>query len=280
MNFSTFALQQDGAVLRLTFSNPPINLMNFKMVEELFQLAGRLQVDRSVKVVVLDSADPDFFIAHFDLNDVMAAGSDPRAAGKSPDINGVQALTLTWQMLPQITVAKINGRCRGGGLEFLLCLSMRFASTDSKFGFPEASAGFLASGGGATRSAMSMGPARALEFLLSSRDFSGEEAERYGLINRALPVGELDTYVEDLVCRLAKRSHAVVAMNREVVRRVFEPFVEPLFSALAAENDGLRSGLAGEEMQAGFAALLAGGQSREFELDLPGSLDKLLPVVK
>jgi enoyl-CoA hydratase/carnithine racemase len=279
MSFSTFSLQQDGEVLRLTFSNPPINMFNYTMVEELFQLAGRLQVDRSVKVVVLDSADPDFFIAHFDLND-LTNFNDPSRASKTPDINGFQALTLTWQMLPQITIAKVNGRCRGGGLEFLMCLSMRFSSTDSMFCFPEASGGFVTGGGGATRSAMAMGPARVLELLLTSRDFSGEEAERYGLINRALPAGELDAYVDDLVRRVAKRSHAVVAMNREVVRRVFEPFVEPLFSALAAENDGLRAGFASGEMQAGVAALLAKGQTREAELDLPGTIDALLPFVK
>lgn len=280
MNFSTFSLQQDGEVLRLTFSNPPINLMTGKMVEELFQLAGRLQVDRSVKVVVLDSADPDFFIAHFDLDDVVAIGADPSKAGKTPDLNGFQALTLTWQMLPQVTIGMVNGRCRGGGLEFLMCLSMRFASTDSLFCFPEASGGFVTGGGGATRAAMAMGPARVLELLLSARDFNGEEAERYGLINRALPAAALDAYVADLVARLSKRSHAVVAMNREVLRQVFEPFVEPMFAALAAENAGLRAGLASAEMQAGVKALLEKGQHREFELDLPGTIDAMLPFVK
>ncbi|WP_297831886.1 enoyl-CoA hydratase/isomerase family protein [Pseudomonas sp.] len=280
MSFSTFSLQQDGEVLRVTFSAPPINLMTAKMVEELFQLAGRLQVDPSVKIVVIDSADPDFFIAHFDISDIVAIAKDPSKASKTPDLNAFQALTLTWQMLPQVTIGKVNGRCRGGGLEFLLCLSMRFASSESMFCFPEASGGFVTGGGGATRSAMALGPARVLELLLTSRDFSGDEAERYGLINRSLSQGELDDYVEDVVRRVAKRSHAVIAMNREVVRRVFEPFVEPLFSGLAAENDGLRAGMESPEMQAGMAAMMKEGQVREFELDLPGSIDALLPFVK
>jgi enoyl-CoA hydratase/carnithine racemase len=276
MNFSTFTLKQDGEVLRLTFNNPPVNLINSQMVAELFQLAGHLQVDPVTKVVVLDSADPDFFIAHFDINDVVKATTDPALAGKTPDLNGFQGLTLTWQMLPQVKIGKVNGRCRGGGLEFLLCLDMRFASTDAKFCFPEASGGFVTGGGGATRAALALGPARVLELLLTSRDFSGEEAERYGLINRALPAAELDAYVEDTVRRIALRSRPVVAMNREVVRRVFTPFVEPLFAALAAENDGLRAGLASAEMQAGVQALIATGQVRETELDLPGTIDKMI----
>lgn len=280
MSFSTFSLQQDGEVLRLTLSNPPVNLMNFQMVGELFTLAGRLQGDRSVKVVVLDSADPDFFIAHFDLGDVVAAASNPAAGGKNPDINALQSLALTWQMLPQVKIAKINGRCRGGGLEFLLAMDMRFCSLDSKFCFPEASGGFAAAGGGATRTFMALGPARALEFLLSSRDFSGEEAQRYGLVNRALPAGELDAYVAELVARLALRSHEVVGMHREVMRRVFAPMVEPLFSAFAAENAALRGGMLGTEMPAGITALMAAGQTREVELDLPGTISRLLPFVK
>jgi enoyl-CoA hydratase/carnithine racemase len=280
MNFSTFTLRQDAAVLRLTLNNKPVNLITEQMLGELFQLAGWLQGQPDIKVVVLDSADPDFFLAHFDVNDVVSISQDPSKVGKTPDINGFQALTLTWQMLPQVTIAKVNGRCRGGGVEFLLALNMSFASSDSKFCFPEASGGFLASGGGTTRTTLALGPARALEVLLTSRDFSGDEAERYGLINRALPAAELDAYVEDVVSRVVQRSTAVVAMHREVVRRVFAPFVDPMFAGLAAENDGLRAGMASAEMQAGVKAILAGGQTRENELDLPATIQSMLPYVR
>lgn len=280
MSFSTLLLHQDGEVLRVTLSNPPVNTMSVKMVEELFQLAGRLHSDPSVKVVLFDSADPDFFVAHFDLNDLVAAVADPSKASKFADINVMQSLTLTWQSLPQVTIAKVDGRCRGAGLEFLLCLNMRFASNASKFCFPEASGGFLASGSGTTRIALAAGPARALEVLLSARDFSAEEAERYGLINRALPTGELDAYVTELVGRVAMRSREVIAMHREVLGAVYEPLVEPVFSALGAENKGLRTGLASAEMQAGFGVLLEAGQTRENELDLPATIASRLPFVK
>jgi enoyl-CoA hydratase/carnithine racemase len=278
MSFKTISLQQNGAVLRATLSNPPVNTMSAQMVGELFQLAGRLQMDPSVKVVVLDSADPDFFIAHFDLNDLEASAKQP---SKTPDLNALQSLALTWQILPQVTLAKVTGRCRGGGLEFIMGLNMRFATLDAKFCFPEASAGFLASGGGATRTALAAGPARALEVLLSSRDFSGEEAERYGLINRALPAAELDAYVEDLVVRVARRSLEVVAMHREVFRKVYQGAVEPMFAGLAAENAGLRAALKTEEMMAGVVGMLSnGGQTRERELDLPATIASMQPFVK
>lgn len=277
MSKSIFSLRQDGELLRVTFSNPPINLMSIKMTSELFELAGRLAFDSSVKVVVFDSADADFFIAHFDLEDLVRAAADPSTASKFPDINVLQSLSLSWQGLPQVTIAKIAGRCRGGGLEFALGLSMRFATLESKFCFPEASGGFLASGGGATRTALAAGPARALEILLSARDFSGEEAERYGLINRALPAREIDSYVEDLITRILRRSAPVIAMHRQVLAEVYVPIVEPVFAGFAAENAGLRAGLGGAEMPAGIAALLEVGQTRERELDLPATIAGLLP---
>jgi hypothetical protein len=119
------------------------------------------------------------------------------------------------------------------------------------------------------------GPARAAEFLLSGRDFTGVEAERYGLINRALPTDELGAYVDTLAKSIARRSHAVLAMHRAVSQRVFSMAVEPLFAAFAAENDGLRAGLAGTEMRAGMAAMLALKQTRENELDLPATMDRI-----
>jgi enoyl-CoA hydratase/carnithine racemase len=272
MNFQTLTLRETGAVLEITLKNPPVNLMSAKMVEELFQLTGYLMQNRQIKVVVLDSADPDFFIAHFDLEDLEASASDPSKASRYPDINVLQSLGLAWQNLPQVKIAKIDGRCRGGGFEFILALDMRFASRKSLFCFPEASAGFLASGGGATRVALAAGPARGLEVLLSARDFTAEEAERYGLINRCVEDGELDVYVSDLVDRIARRSPEVVAMHRAVFGRAFTPIVEPMFAAMAAENDGMRAGLSGEEMQSAMAGHLKLGQTREVELDLPASL--------
>jgi enoyl-CoA hydratase/carnithine racemase len=276
MNFQTLKLQQDGALLRVTLQNPPINLMGVTMVQELFQLGGRLHADPGVRVVLLDSADPDFFIAHFDLEDLVRAAADPAQGSKYPDINVLQSLTMSWKALPQVKIARIDGRCRGAGLEFVLgAMDMRFASTQARLCFPEASGGFLACGGGTTFTALAAGPARALEFLLAARDVDGAEAERFNLVNRALPKAELDAYLDDLIGRLLKRSPAVVAYHRAVFAAAYSGIVEPLFAALAAENDGLRAAQAGDEMKASIAAHLKAGQTRENELDLPATLTRL-----
>lgn len=277
MSYSTFSLHRDGAILRVKFNNPPVNLMSFRMIGELFQLGGELVVDSSTRVVILESADPDFFIAHVDLVDVAAAATDPASGGKYPDINALQSLALSWQALPQVTIAKVAGRCRGGGLEFILGLTMRFATRDSKFCSPEAMGGFLACGGGTTRMLLMAGPARAMEFLLGCRDFSGDEAERYGLINRALPADELDAYVDRLARAIASRSAAVLTMHRAVIGKVFEPTTEQMFAGLAVENDGFRTAAAGTELGAGIKGMLAlkNAQTRETELDLTTTIARV-----
>lgn len=276
MTFETLKIKQDGGIMTVTLSNPPINLISDRMIGELFQLAGGLMQDRSTRVVVIDSEDPDFFIAHMDLNDIVAAENDPTKQSRYPDINALQSLGLVWQNLPQVKIAKIDGRCRGGGLEFILALDMRFASARSLFCAPEAAAGFVPVGGGTTRTALALGPARAIEMILSARDFTAEEAERYGLINRSVAGDGLDAYVADLAGNIALRPPAVVGMYRSIVAKVFEPVVEPVFAALAAENDAFRQGIATEEMREMMRLHLETGQLRELELDLPATMAGLI----
>lgn len=272
MEFSTLSLAQEGALLRVTIKNDPINLMNMAMIQELFQLSGMLITTPSIKVVLFDSANPDFFIAHVDLEELATSLNDPANASKYPDINALQSLTLTYRNLPQITIAKIDGCLRGGGLEFALGLSMRFATTESKFAFPEASGNIVAGGSGATAIAYASGPARALEFLLTSRDFNGEEAERYNLINRALPKAELDDYLNDTIERILLRSNEVVAAHQTIFKSAFSGIVEPMFDAYAAENEAIKAGMTTKEAEIMMGHHMKIGQTRENELNLPDTI--------
>ncbi|WP_242127209.1 enoyl-CoA hydratase/isomerase family protein [Sphingobium sp. Sx8-8] len=275
MNFETLKLREDGGVLHVTLDNPPINLITIKMIQELFQLSGMLMQRADIKAVVMDSADPDFFIAHFDIGELEKSATDPSSAGRYPDINALQAMALNWQALPQVTIAKVDGRVRGGGFEFILAFDMRFATRRSLLCFPEASGYFLAAGGGTTRTTIMAGHARALEILLSARDFSGEEMERYGIINRALGEDEIDAYLDDLLGRINARTRDVIAMHRAVQGRLTAPMADHFFAALAAENDAFREALAQGKLQASAGRHLQLGQNRENELDLPATIARI-----
>lgn len=279
MSEGVLSIRTDGAVMHVSINNPPVNLMTIQMVKELFGLVGRLNFDPSVKVVIFESAVADFFIAHFDLNDLLAAGNDPAAKGKFDDINILQSLSVSLQSLPQVTIAKVNGICRGAGLELILGMTMRFASKSARFCAPEASSGFLPCGGGSTRLAMACGPARALEIMLSARDFGGEEAQQYGIVNQALEGDELDSYVATLARRIAQRSSHTIAINREVIKRTFATLADSLFAGFAYENEAWRASMQLPEMPRVVEAMLQSGQTRDSELDLPRTLDGILEAL-
>ncbi|MFM2370313.1 MAG: hypothetical protein RIS85_35, partial [Pseudomonadota bacterium] len=167
----------------------------------------------------------------------------------------------------------LDGRCRGGGLEFLLSFDMRFATANSLIGFPETAGGFLPCGGGTTRTLMMAGPAKAMEMIMAARDFTGEEAVALGLINRAFTDrAGLDAFVDALASSIGTRSWVSIEGVRAVLKNVFAPMAETMFAGFAAENDGLRAGQATAEMQEGMRLHLEMGQTRERELDLPGSM--------
>jgi len=211
MSFSTFSTRQDGATLHVTLDNGEVNMMTAAMAAELFALVGQLAVDDETRVVVFDSANKDFFIAHFDIDDIfkLIEGDPSIPISKNPGLNILQALGLSISSLPQITIAKVDGICRGGGFEWMLALDMCFATRDSKFCFPEASCGFLPAGGGTTLLPLKAGPARALEIMLTGRDFSGSEAAQYNIINRAFDsAAELDAYVNETQARVARNDSA------------------------------------------------------------------------
>lgn len=273
MSEQTLSIRKEDAVMHVSINNPPVNLLSGAMVKEMFGLIGQLMFDPTTKVVVFESGVSDFFIAHFDLNDLVNSIEDPQAKSQFDDINILQSLALGLQSLPQVTIAKINGACRGGGLELVLGMSMRFASESSRFCAPEASGGFLACGGGSTRLMAACGPGRALEFLLSSRDFLGYEAQDYGIINRALPDDELDGYVDSLVQKLAQRSNHVIGIHKELTKRALSFAVEPMFDGFAYENEACRSSMDRSEFKEKLAAMLPLGQTPEIELDLPKSIE-------
>ncbi|MFE2996700.1 enoyl-CoA hydratase/isomerase family protein [Nocardia sp. NPDC059246] len=279
MDYKTLKVRRDGRVLYVDFDNAPLNLMTIEMVGELFDLAGKLIFDPTTGVVVFGSANPEFFIAHFDLNDLFRAMSDPSVPqSKYDDINVVQALTTMWEAVPQVTISLVDGMVRGGGLEFLLGTHIRFATPESKFGFPETSGGFLPTGGGTTRLALQVGPARAREIVLSARDFDGTEAAAYGLVNRALPKDEIVSYVADLAQRIAARSPGSVAAVGEVLKTVYESAVDAQFAGFRVENNAMKTLLtipAVQEFLQGLAAL----QDAENERDLPAAIAKSLAAV-
>ena len=202
---------------RVTFSNPPINLQDPDTIIELQQLVGLIESNDALRVVVLDSAHPDFFINHYDVSRAAETPVAPGPTGLPAFIDTTTRLTTS----PVVTIASIRGRTRGGGAEIALACDMRFASLERAiFGQPEVGAGLLPGGGGIERLPLLVGRARALEIILGSDDFDAATAAKYGWVNRALPDDELDAYVDNLARRIASfDTPALVEAKRLINRR-------------------------------------------------------------
>jgi enoyl-CoA hydratase/carnithine racemase len=192
-------------------------------IVELEALMSELEADRSVKVVVFKSANPEFFVAHLD---VAKAAERPEALGLW------RGFVLRLSSSPVVSIAKIRGRTRGIGNEFVLACDMRFASRQSAlFGNPEIGVGLVPGGGALEWLPRLVGRSRALEIVLSGDDFDAEIAERYGWVNRTLDDKDLDSFVDGLIRRLASFDRETLIAAKTQVNRFGMPTAEELQSS-------------------------------------------------
>jgi enoyl-CoA hydratase/carnithine racemase len=208
--------RRSEAYWRVTFSNPPINLLNPDTIRELQDLLVQMETDDALKVVVFDSADPDFFIAHYDVSRARDASREPGPSGYAPWID----VTHRLGRVPVLSVAAVRGRARGVGSEFALACDICFASLEKAvFGQPEAGVGLIPGGGALERLPQLVGRKRALEIVLGTGDFDAALAERYGWINRAVPDAQLESFVEAFAQRIARFERHALRTCKALINR-------------------------------------------------------------
>lgn len=221
---------------QVTIANPPFNLVVPEMVSALHEVVVDMEHDPNVRVVVFDSSVNGYFINHFDL---ARAQDFPILPGQPPIPTWVD-LVLRLSRSPVISIASIRGRTRGGGNEFALACDMRYASLEQAwFGQPEVGTGILPGGGASERLPRLAGRDRALEVILSSQDYDGADAERLGMVTRALPNAELDAFVEALSTRLASFDKQALAGAKAQVNRATLPPDADLLAAYTEYSQSL-----------------------------------------
>ena len=223
-------IEEIPAYWRVVFDYPPFNIADATLFQDLQNLLVRIDASPSLRVVVFESASPDFYLAHFDLTG--KTGNVTTSVGPS----GMPILMDTYVRLtksPVVSIAKIRGCVRGACSEFVLACDMRFASRENtRLGQPEVGVGVNPGGGGTERLPPLVGRGRALEIILSANDFDGETAERYGYVNRALPDAELDGFVDALARRIASFDRRPIAAAKKLVNQVSLPSADHLLDGL------------------------------------------------
>jgi enoyl-CoA hydratase/carnithine racemase len=249
-----------SGVATVTIDHPPSNLVDGGFIQALAEVLARAEPDPDVRVLLFRSADPDFFLMHGDVQQILAIPTGHYAPVTEP--NAAAAIFQRLSTGRLVTIGLLDGAARGGGCEFLSALDLRMGSPRSVIGQPEVAMGILPGAGGTARWPRLVGRARALDILLSGRDVGAQEALDIGWLDWLVPAADLEAAGTALAQRLAAMPLESIA----AVKRVVDVSLSGLEPALVAESDALANLLSQGLHQAPMQAFLAaGGQTREGE---------------
>ena len=260
--YTLIDVQRDGPLVTATVNNPPINLITMALFGELARLAEELEADPAALVFVLKSADPDFFLAHFDVAALIAMADAP--APPTDDANAYHAMCHRFRTMNKVTIAQIEGRVGGGGAELSMNFDMRFGVLGKTvINQMEVPIGILPGGTGTQNLPRLVGRARAMEIILGGIDVDAETAERWGWLNRALPANAIDAHVDALARRIASFPADAVRLAKQSVDSATLPMAEGCQQEADLFQTLLFSNPARHAMR---RFLELGGQTRDGEL--------------
>jgi enoyl-CoA hydratase/carnithine racemase len=268
-DFGVIRVASEGAVWIATIDNPPTNLVGGPFIGGLIALIDAVEQDSDVKVVVFRSADPDFFLMHGDVEQLVNAPRRAAATATAPNVAAVAFERLRKSRV--VSIGMIDGQARGGGAEFLTALDLRIGSERTVLGQPEVPMGILPGAGGTSRLPRLLGRGRALDIMLTARDIEADEALAIGWIDRLVPRADIESHTMALARHMARMPAASIA----AVKRVVDVSLSDgdLSVALTAETDALGQLMALETREINMRRFLdAGGQTREAELTRNASL--------
>ncbi len=208
VKYQRLMVSMQAPVARIILANPPVNVMDVPMMEELLIALEEVESRSDIAAVVIAGGDRAF-----------CAGVDVKAhtPDKVRDMlvkfhSVIRALANT----RKVTVAAVRGNCFGGGAELAAMCDLVFTTDTSNWGFPEITLGCFPPVAAVVLSAI-VGQKRAADLVLTGRKITGEEAMRIGLANEAVPDDELSELVDDTAERLGKLSAASLATTKKAL---------------------------------------------------------------
>jgi enoyl-CoA hydratase/carnithine racemase len=261
-DYQALRISVDQGIARATMDHPPINLLDLTLILELDRFGREVEADDSIRVVVLDSADPEFFAAHADVSLIQALPSDD--TDRHSELGVFHAMVDRFRTMPKATIAVIEGIARGGGSELALSFDMRFAAIGrAVLAQPEVAVGIIPGGSGTQRLHRLVGRGRALEIVLGCQDIDADTAAQWGYVNRAFPDSELRVFVDALAARIASFPPEAIARAKLAVDAALPDPIDGLLT----EDQLFRASLGDPEAHIRMSGFLAaGGQTREVEL--------------
>ena len=237
--------KNDDGIAQITFNRPEAyNALNIQTRAEFTEAMNDVTNDDSVKVIVLTGAGKSF-IAGSDIKEMQA--TTPIMA------HNIVRLGEIIENCPKPVIAKINGFALGGGCEVAMACDILVAHEKAKFGQPEINLGIIPGGGGTQRLARLVGMAKAKELIYTGDMIKADEAERIGLINKVVPIDELEACVQEIAVKIAKKSIIAVKLCKAAINRGAQVGLE---SGLKYERELYSISLTTEDKQEGVAAFV------------------------
>jgi enoyl-CoA hydratase/carnithine racemase len=231
------------------FNNPPMNAIDEDTMLEMEKSINMIAADEKVKVIVV-TGEGGLFIVGADVNSVRDVKTHQAAVDITTRAQGILNL-IEKSRKPYI--AAINGLCLGGGMELAMACHMRIAGDQVQMGLPEIRLGIIPAFGGTQRSARLLGPARALEIMLTGKFITMKEAEKIGLVNMVVPQAEVLSEALKLAESIASKGQVAV---RAIMEAVMDGVRMPLEDGLRLESNCFGRVAESEDKEEGIAAFL------------------------
>jgi len=270
--FNLLTVEVASRVASVTIDNPPINIITLALYAELIQLVEELQRDPDLSVVVFKSANPDFFLAHFDVEAILQFPTEGDAE-RSSELNPFHLMCERLRTMNKVTIAQIEGRVGGGGSELVASMDMRFGVIGQTIiNQMEVPLGILPGGSGTQRLPRLVGRGRAMEIVLGGEDLDAETAERWGYLNRIYAAADIDRAVSDLAQRIGRFPQPAVRLAKASVNAAELPLAQGLSEEAYLFSRSLRTA----EAQSAMGRFMAmGGQTREGEMRVADLVDEV-----
>jgi len=220
LSFRNIIVEKKDGVVKITLNRPDkLNAMSYDLLLELASALRDVDKDESVRVVVITGAGDRAFCAGADISTFKKATS----IFEVRDYTGLgQEVTMMIENLGKPVIAAVNGFAFGGGCELAMACDLTIAAESAMLGQPEINLGILPGWGGTQRLTRLVGRKKAREMVFTGETITAKEAERLGLVNKAVPASELEATVKKYCETLMSKSPIALKMAKEAINRGIE----------------------------------------------------------
>jgi enoyl-CoA hydratase/carnithine racemase len=215
MTYQDIIFTVEGAIARIKFNRPTVmNALSPQLVQELLAAVKTIAADDTIKVMIV-TGEGRAWSAGVDLQALNASIQGGQFSADQILKDGLEFINIM-QTMPKVAIAQVNGFCFTGALEFMLAFDLVYAAEEAKIGDTHAKWGIAPKWGMTQRLPQKVGILKAHEMSFTAQAISGKEAEKIGLVNKAVPLEKLEETVNQVATQILSNSAQGIAAMKEL----------------------------------------------------------------